>query len=58
MVKLEERSDGYFILEINLGYIVIKKIFKEMDIPMSEVSNEPKSDGFYLNIPFPEINEK
>lgn len=53
MGKLEERSDGYYVLEdVKVGIITIPpKVFQEVDKPLEDVSKEPKSDGFYLDIP-------
>lgn len=51
MGKLEEMSDGNYILDTIVGEVHITKVFKESDIPLDNVSKEPKSDGFYLNIP-------
>ena len=51
MGKLEEKSDGYFVLEVKIGNVIVKKIFKAVDIPLDEISEEPKVDGFYLDIP-------
>lgn len=51
MGKLEEKSDGYYILEVTVGCVTIKKALMDVDKPMEEISTEPKTDGFYLNIP-------
>lgn len=51
MGKLEEMSDGNFILDTIVGEVHITKVFKESNTPLDNVSKEPKSDGFYLNIP-------
>jgi hypothetical protein len=51
MGKLEEKSDGYYILEVTVGCVTIKKALMDADKPMEEISTEPKTDGFYLNIP-------
>ena len=51
MGKLEEMSDGNYILDIMVGAVHITKVLKESDIPLDKVSKEPKSNGFYLNIP-------
>lgn len=51
MGKLEEKSDGYYILEVKIGCIVIKKALMDADKPLEKISTVPKSDGFYLNIP-------
>lgn len=53
MGKLEERSDGYYVLEgVKVGkFTMPAKIFQEADKPAEEVSKEPKSGGFYLDIP-------
>lgn len=49
--KLEEKSDGYYILEAQIGCLTIKKAFQEANKPLDEISKTPKPDGFYLNIP-------
>ncbi len=53
MGKLEERSDGYYVLEnVKVGMMTIPpKVFQEVEKPLEEVSKQPKSDGFYLDIP-------
>lgn len=53
MGKLEERSDGYYVLEgVKVGEMNIPpKVFQIVDKPLDEVSKKPKPDGFYLNIP-------
>lgn len=51
MGKFEEKSDGYFILEAQIGCITIKKAFMESDKPLDEISKIPAKDGFYINIP-------
>ncbi len=51
MGKLEEKSDGYYILEAQVGCVTIKKAFMDADKPLEEISTKPKSDGFYLDIP-------
>ncbi len=53
MGKLEERSDGYYVLEgVKVGkFTMPAKVFQEADKPVEEVSKEPKSGGFYLDIP-------
>lgn len=50
MGKLEEMSDGYYILEVNFGAVSIKKAFQDADKPLEEISKVPKSDGFKLEI--------
>lgn len=51
MGKLEQRSDGYYILEAQIGCISIKKAFQDSDKPLNEISKNAKPDGFYINIP-------
>ena len=51
MVRIEERSDGYYILEVEIGCLKIKKALMDSDKPLEEISTEQKQDGFYLNIP-------
>lgn len=51
MGKLEQKSDGNYILEVTIGCMTVKKAFKDADIPLEEIPDEPKSDGFYLYIP-------
>ncbi len=48
MVKLEEKSDGYYVLETCIGCIAVKKAFIESDKPLDEISSTPKTDGFFL----------
>ena len=50
MGKLEEMTDGYYILEVDFGAVSIKKAFMDADKPLEEISTEPKSDGFKLKI--------
>lgn len=50
-IGVEEKSDGYYILEVTVGCVTIKKALMDADKPMEEISTEPKTDGFYLNIP-------
>ena len=51
MGKLEEKSDGYYILEAKVGCVEVKKALMDADRPLEEISTEPKADGFYLDIP-------
>ena len=53
MGKLEQKSDGYYVLEdVKIGVVTIPtKVFKEVNIPLDKVSKEPKANGFYLEIP-------
>lgn len=51
MGKLEEKADGYFILDVKVGCITIKKAFMLADKPTEEISTDSKPDGFYLDIP-------
>lgn len=51
MGKLEEMSDGLFILEVTVGGLHVYKVFEESDKSPEEVSDTPKTDGFYLDIP-------
>lgn len=51
MGKLEEKSDGYYILEVTIGCMTLKKAFMDADKPIEEISDLPKSDGFFLAIP-------
>lgn len=50
MGKLEEMSDGYYILDVTLGCMTIKKAFMDADKPLDEISEVPKPDGFKLEI--------
>lgn len=50
MGKLEEKSDGYYILEVTFGCVTIKKALMDADKPLEDISTEPKKDGFYLKI--------
>ena len=51
MGKLVEYSNGYYILEVEIAGMTVKKCFKESDISAEEITNNPKPDGFYLYIP-------
>lgn len=51
MGKLEEKSDGYYVLEVKIGNLKIEKTLMDADKPLEEISKVPKSDGFYLEIP-------
>lgn len=51
MGRLEEMSDGYYVLEVTVGCITVVKAFKPANKPLDEISNIPKPDGFYLHIP-------
>lgn len=51
MGKLEERSNGYFVLEVTFGPVVVKRAFMASDIPLEQIPEERKTDGFYLYIP-------
>lgn len=50
MGKLEEKSDGYYILEVEIGCVTVKKAFMDADKPLEEISAMPMPDGFYLEI--------
>lgn len=51
MGKFEEKADGFYVLEAKVGIINICKVFQEVNIPLENISKEPKTDGFFLNIP-------
>lgn len=51
MVKLEEKSDGFYVLEVEIAGYSVTKIFQEVDKPLEEISETPMPEGFYLNIP-------
>lgn len=51
MGKLEEKSDGNYILEVKVGNIKLTKAFKDAEKPLEEISKTPMPDGFYLYIP-------
>lgn len=51
MGKLEEKSDGNYVLEVKVGNIKLTKAFKDAEKPLEEISKIPKPDGFYLYIP-------
>lgn len=51
MGKLEQKSDGTYVLEVTIGSMTVKKAFKDADIPLEEIPDEPKDSGFYLYIP-------
>lgn len=58
MGKLEEKSDGYYVLEVRIGCTAIKKAFAKSDKPLDEISSTPKADGFFLDIPDIDVNNK
>lgn len=51
MGKLEEKSDGNYVLEVKVGCIKVTKAFKDAEKPLDEISKTPMPDGFYLYIP-------
>lgn len=53
MGKLEERSDGYYVLQdVKVGIVNVQPmVFQKVEKPLEDVSEVPKSDGFYLDIP-------
>ena len=51
MGKLEEKSDGNYVLEVKVGCLSINKAFKDAEKPLDEISQTPMSNGFYLYIP-------
>lgn len=51
MGKFCEMSDGVFLLEIKIGTMYIKRAFIPAEKKLSEVSEKPMQDGFYLYIP-------
>lgn len=51
MGKLEEKSDGNYILEVKVGNIKLTKAFKDAEKPLDEISKNPMPNGFYLYIP-------
>ena len=51
MGKLEEKSDGNYVLEVKIGSIKLTKAFKDAEKPLDEISQTPMPDGFYLYIP-------
>lgn len=51
MGKLEQKSDGYYVLDVTIGCMTFKKAFMDADKPLEEISDEPKPDGFFLHIP-------
>ena len=48
MVKLEEREDGYYVLEAKHEGVTLVKAFMDADKPLSEVAQKPKANGFVL----------
>ena len=48
MVKLEERDDGYYVLEIHTEHLVLVKGLMDADKPVTEISQETKADGLRL----------
>lgn len=51
MGKLEQKSDGYYILDVTIGCLTVKKAFKDADKSLEEISDQPMTNGFYLQIP-------
>lgn len=51
MGKLEQKSDGYYVLEVTIGCLTVKMALMDADKPLEEISTERKTDGFYLYIP-------
>lgn len=51
MGRLQEMSDGVFLLEVKIGTVYIKRAFVPAQKKLSEVSDKPMQDGFYLYIP-------
>ena len=51
MGKLEEKSDGNYVLEVKVGNIKLTKAFKDAEKPLDEISQTPMPNGFYLYIP-------
>ena len=51
MGTLEQKSDGYYVLDVTIGCVTIKKAFMDSDKPLDEISDERKPDGFFLHIP-------
>lgn len=47
---LERRSDGYYVLHVDLGAIQIDKVFMDADRNLDEISTTPDPE-FYLYIP-------
>lgn len=53
MGKFEEKMNGIYVLEnVKIGAVTIpKKYFQEVKEDSINVQNEPKPNGFYLDIP-------
>lgn len=51
MGKLEQKKDGYYILDVKIGLLTVKKALMDSDKPLEEIPEEPMADGFYLEIP-------
>ena len=51
MGKLEEKSDGNYVLEVKIGNIKLTKAFKDAEKPLDQISKTPMPDGFFLYIP-------
>lgn len=51
MGKFCEMSDGVFLLEVKIGSFHVKRAFIPAEKKLSEVSEKPMQDGFYLYIP-------
>lgn len=50
MGSFQEMSDGKFLLTAQVGVVTIKEVFEKSQLTPEEISNIPKSDGFYLYI--------
>ena len=50
MGKLEEKSDGNYVLEVKVGNVKLTKAFKDAEKPLEEISKTPMPNGFYLYI--------
>ena len=51
MGKFCEMSDGVFLLEIKIDGVFYKRAFIPAAVTLSDVSEKPMTDGFYLFIP-------
>ena len=51
MGRFCEMSDGVFLLEVQIGTVYIKRAFVPAEKKLSDVSEKPMTDGFYLFIP-------
>ena len=47
MVKLEEREDGYYVLEAKYECVTLRKAFMDADKPLAEIAQEHKAKLYW-----------